>query len=86
MLRCREVIQLVSESLDRQLPLRQRLAVQLHLMMCKLCRGFVRQWEAIHRYLRVHPDDAESALAGPQAGLTEAARARLKEALRRGQW
>lgn len=53
MLSCHEVSRLVSESLDRKLPFRQRLGVRLHLMMCRLCSRFLKQMkflrEAAHR-------------------------------------
>jgi len=37
MMKCEEVSKLVSQSLDRRLPLHQRIGIRLHLMMCKLC-------------------------------------------------
>lgn len=40
---CREVSELVSKSLDVHLSLRERLAVRLHLMMCKHCSNFKKQ-------------------------------------------
>jgi hypothetical protein len=43
MLSCRDVSQLVSESLDRKLSFRQRMQVRLHLLMCRLCSRFRRQ-------------------------------------------
>ncbi len=43
MLSCREISELVSQSLDRKLPLRQRLSVRFHLGMCRFCSGFRRQ-------------------------------------------
>lgn len=43
MLRCREVSKLVSESMERRLPLRQRMELRMHLMLCRLCSGFARQ-------------------------------------------
>lgn len=43
MLRCHEVSKLVSEWMHRDLPLGQRLAVRLHLMIWRLCSGFARQ-------------------------------------------
>jgi hypothetical protein len=42
MLSCREVTERASDYLDRALPLRQRLAVRLHLFMCQHCRRYLR--------------------------------------------
>ena len=54
MFNCREVTRLVSESLDRELPLSQRIGVKMHLFMCKLCPEVRRQMlfirEAIGRF------------------------------------
>jgi predicted anti-sigma-YlaC factor YlaD len=43
MLNCKEASRLVSESLDRSLDLRERLALKMHLMMCSGCTQFSRQ-------------------------------------------
>jgi predicted anti-sigma-YlaC factor YlaD len=43
MLSCKDVTARVSASLDRELPLRERLAVKLHLAMCVACRRMARQ-------------------------------------------
>ena len=43
MLTCKEVTQKVSQSLDRQLTLRERLSVRMHLLFCYACRRFVKQ-------------------------------------------
>lgn len=43
MLSCRETTQLISESLERKLPLRQRMAVRAHLLMCRFCSRFRKQ-------------------------------------------
>jgi predicted anti-sigma-YlaC factor YlaD len=43
MMKCEEVSKLVSQSLDRKLPLHQRIGIRLHLMMCKLCTQNYRQ-------------------------------------------
>jgi hypothetical protein len=40
---CREISELVSQSLDRDLSLRERLAVRLHLMLCSRCAKFKKQ-------------------------------------------
>ncbi len=48
-LKCREVAQLASESLDRKLTLKEHIGLRFHLMMCKLCMRYVRQLKFMHR-------------------------------------
>ncbi len=43
MLSCKEAAALVSESLDRRLPLGQRIALRMHLLFCRVCSRFSRQ-------------------------------------------
>jgi hypothetical protein len=43
MLSCKQVSELVSQSLDRPLTRRQRIAVRLHLLVCIACARFKRQ-------------------------------------------
>ncbi len=40
---CKKVSALVSESMDRKLPLSKRMGIQFHLMMCSLCRRYRKQ-------------------------------------------
>jgi predicted anti-sigma-YlaC factor YlaD len=43
MLTCRELVELITEYLEGQMPLAQRLRFQLHLGMCGNCRQYLRQ-------------------------------------------
>lgn len=52
MLSCKEVARLLSESMDHELTLWQRMHLRLHLAMCKLCSGFRRDLLRFHRLLR----------------------------------
>ena len=51
---CKEVTRLISESLDWKLPLYLRVAIGVHLFMCKFCSQYKQQAlfirEAIRRY------------------------------------
>ena len=78
MLRCREISKLVSESMERQLPLRQRIELRMHLMLCRLCAGFARQT----RLLRQAAKRIAADLPASGATLSEEARERIKVALR----
>jgi len=43
MMTCEEATRLMSESLDRKLPVGKRIGLRIHLLMCRLCPRFWRQ-------------------------------------------
>ncbi len=47
MFSCKDVSQLVSESMDHGLPFYQRALMRLHLLMCKYCSRCKEQFETI---------------------------------------
>ncbi len=79
MLSCKEVTQLVSQSLDDRLGWRTRAGVRLHLLVCRGCTRFVRQMRflrtAAQHFSRAWPENA----AEPR--LSAAARERIARAL-----
>ena len=80
MLSCEETFRLVSESLDRQLPLRQRIAVRMHLLMCKACSRARRQLLFMRKAIQHLEDDIEKAVSLP--ALSPQARDRMKNLMR----
>ena len=82
MLRCRDVSRLVSDSMERQLPLGQRMQVRMHLMLCRLCAGFARQIRLLRRAAKQDSERSAADLSTPGATLSEEARERIKAALR----
>lgn len=55
MLNCREASERVSDFLDAALPFRVRLQMRLHLLMCRICKEYVRQMALVVRTLRRLP-------------------------------
>lgn len=51
MLNCKQTSLLVSQSLDRPLTWRERLAVRIHLLICVYCRRFMQQLKLIRRHM-----------------------------------
>lgn len=49
MLTCRQATQLLSEQLDQALSLRQRSALQGHLLLCRSCRRYGRQVRSLQQ-------------------------------------
>lgn len=82
MLSCKDVTQLVSESLDGKLSLRRRLTVRLHLLMCKFCSRFRRQMLFLSRVARDERLAEETEPHRPGEGLSPDARSRLKQLLK----
>jgi len=83
-LSCREISELVSLSLERKLPLRQRLSMQLHLSMCRLCSGFRKQMLLFNQAARQEAERVERDSPRDDAPqLSADARGRIQEALDR---
>jgi hypothetical protein len=61
MLNCREVSERASDFLDAALPFRVRLQMRLHLLMCRICREYVRQLALVVGALRRLPRHAPTA-------------------------
>ena len=66
--------------MDAKLPWRHRLAIWIHLMMCRYCARFRRQLALLRRLSRSQePDPLPEA---PPETLSAEAKARIKEKLR----
>lgn len=83
MLSCKEITHLVSESLDRPLPFRQRLAIRLHVLLCKLCNRYRRHLLFIRDTVRRHPERLEYPDSPCPPPLSPEARERIKQSLTR---
>ena len=55
MLNCKQNAELLSQSLDRPVTLREKVAMRMHLMMCRGCRNFEKQLTFIHKAARELP-------------------------------
>lgn len=79
MLTCKEVSKLISDSLERKLPLRQRISVHLHLMMCNMCRSYRRQILALRQLISRYADTDTTGYEGLR--LPDDVRKRIKQKL-----
>ncbi len=55
MLDCKHNTELLSQSLERPLTWRERMAMRMHLMMCRGCRNFEKQLAFIRKAARELP-------------------------------
>jgi len=80
MLSCKEATRLASEALDRPLPLRSRLGLRMHLLMCSGCRAVSRQLGALQQLLRLRLANGQDSHAAPSVS-DPLARDRVREAV-----
>ena len=62
MFNCKKVTRLVSESLDRKLPIHQQTGIKVHLLMCKFCSRYQQQLMFLRKILRssaMYDEDTE---------------------------
>lgn len=78
MMTCREATELASRAMDQRLPLSNRMALRLHLAICKNCTRFNRQIQDMRRLFR-----EEAAADDDAAGLAPEARQRIESALQK---
>lgn len=69
MLTCAEATRLLSDALDRPLPLGRRLGLRLHLLVCRWCDRYGRQLRFIRDALRrrAEPPDLTGDALSPEA-------------------
>jgi hypothetical protein len=83
MLSCKQVAKLISDSFDRQLPMRERMALRVHLWMCGMCSCYLRQMVRLREALRRYRDEIESMDYLHPIKLPSEARMRIEEAIKR---
>jgi len=81
MLSCKDVTQLLSESMDASLPIGKRIGVRFHLLICKFCMRYERQLLLIRETTRrlAAIEEAPGLPAGE--ALSGEARERIRKAL-----
>ncbi len=78
MLSCKEATRLASDALDQPLPLRRRLALKLHLMLCPPCNRFARQITRLEQLYRERHDTLPQDPESPGATLSQSAKERME--------
>ncbi len=75
---CRETTELASRAMDARLPFADRMAMRVHLIICRNCAHFNAQLQELRRLFRPEPGAEDDA-----PGLAPVARQRIDVALRK---
>lgn len=82
LLNCKKATTLISESMDRKLSVRERIALWSHLYLCNLCRRFRTNLKLLQKLVREieyeEPPPAEE-------NLSDEAKERMRAAMKRSQ-
>ena len=79
---CKDMTRLLSESMDRPLPLGISIKMRLHFLICKWCERYKNQLLFLRQALRRNPYDLESDAPASTTSLSPEAKDRLKRAVR----
>ena len=79
MYNCKKVTYLVSESLDRKLPLSQQMGVRIHFMMCKFCLRYREQLLFLRNIAHLYSENGEDSASAIQ--LSPEVCTRIKESM-----
>jgi hypothetical protein len=84
---CKEAARLISEERDRSLSFGQRFGLRMHLLMCKLCRGYRQNIEALGRIFARAGDAVLSSLPLGDSGdknvrLSASAKQRIQDRIK----
>jgi hypothetical protein len=80
MFNCKEVTRRVSDSMDRRLPLLERMAIRIHLMMCRYCTRYKKQLAIMRQCLKELATREEG--PAPDCRLSQDVKNRMKAAIR----
>lgn len=75
---CRDISELISQAMDRRLPLRKRLSIRLHVSMCGFCRRYEKQLHLLRHGFTCYADPDQNQAEKP---LSPEAKAKLEKAL-----
>jgi hypothetical protein len=78
--KCREVVRILSQSMDSKLSLTMRIKLRLHYLICAWCQRYEKQLHALRNFVSSLPDHVEDSAVDT---LSPTAKERLKEALRK---
>jgi len=78
MLSCKQASQLLSQSLDRRLSLKERMNLRFHLLICDVCKRFGYQLDMMRKAVRQMTRQLES---DEQIKLPEDAKKRISQAI-----
>jgi hypothetical protein len=77
--KCREVVRILSQSMDSKLPFTMRIKLRLHYLICAWCQRYEKHLHELRKFASSVPDHVDEF---SEEALSPTAKERMKEALR----
>ena len=78
---CKQTVEVISQSLERTLTLRERVLLKLHLWVCMWCVWYLEHLQIMRTTMRENAADLPEPESPSIPGLSPEARERIKEAI-----
>lgn len=79
---CKDMTRLLSDAMDRPLPVGIRIKMRLHFLICKWCERYKNQLFFLRQALRRNPHESGDEVATSSTSLSPEAKDRLTRAIR----
>jgi len=76
---CQQTVEVISQSMERSLSLKERINLKLHLWICVWCQWYLEHLQIIRETARAKADEPPDFISG--AGLSTEARERIRRNL-----
>ena len=76
---CQQMVETISQSMERKLTLRESINLKLHLWICAWCQWYMEHLHIIRETARAKADEPPDLMSG--AGLSSEARERIRRRL-----
>ena len=77
----KQAVELISQSMERPLTLRERVLLKPHLWVCMWCQRYLEHLQLMRDALRVQENENEEAEVSPTTRLSDEARERIRRSL-----
>ena len=78
---CKQTVQLISESMERSLTLREQVLLKLHLWVCMWCQWYLEHLHLMRDALRVQETENNDLDVSTPTRLSDEARERIRRSL-----
>lgn len=78
---CKQTVELISQSMERPLTLRERVQLKLHLWVCMWYQWYLEHLQLMRDTLRVQKNENDDAEVSPTTRLSDEARERVRHSL-----